>query len=80
MIGDRIDVNIAGGLDVPLPRMVHVRQKFELSKISSVSETVAQEFKKPGIKSMIKPGMTIALGVGSRGGKQYCRMRKSRRG
>ena len=30
MIGDRIDVNIAGGLDVPLPRMVHVRQKFEL--------------------------------------------------
>ena len=67
MIGDRIDVNIAGGLDVPLPRMVHVRQKFELSKISSVSETVAQEFKKPGIKSMIKPGMTIALGVGSRG-------------
>ena len=67
MIGDRIDVNIAGGLDVPLPRMVHVRQKFELSKISSVSETVAQEFKKPGIQSMVKPGMTIALGVGSRG-------------
>ena len=67
MIGDRIDVNIAGGLDVSLPRMVHVRQKFELSKIRSVSETVAQEFKKPEIQSKITPGMTVALGVGSRG-------------
>ena len=29
MIGDRIEVNMAGGLDIPLPRMVHVRQKFK---------------------------------------------------
>ena len=67
MIKDRIDVNIAGGLDVPLPRMVHVRQRFELSKISSVTETVAQGFAKPSIQSKVKPGMSVALGVGSRG-------------
>ena len=67
MINDRIDVNIAGGLDVPLPRMVHVRQRFELSKVSSVADTVAQEFTKIAIKTKIKPGMTIAVGVGSRG-------------
>jgi hypothetical protein len=65
MIKDRIDVNIAGGLDVPLPRMVHVRQRFELSKISSVTETVAQGFAKPSIQSKVKPGMSVALGVGS---------------
>ena len=29
MIGDRLEVNIAGGFEVPLPKMVHVRQKFE---------------------------------------------------
>ena len=67
MINDRIDVNIAGGLDLPLPRMVHVRQKFELSEISSITETVGQEFAKPNIHLKIKPGMSIALGVGSRG-------------
>ena len=47
MIGDRIEVNIAGGLDVALPRMIHVRQKFATPKL--------------------EPGMTIAVGVGSRG-------------
>lgn len=67
MIGDRIEVNIAGGLDVSLPRMVHVRQKFQLPKIESVTATVAAEFKKPDVRNKIKPGMTIAVGVGSRG-------------
>ena len=32
MIGDRIEVNIAGGLDIPLPRMVHIRQKFNAAE------------------------------------------------
>lgn len=67
MIGDRIDVNIAGGLDVALPKMVHVRQKFQLPRIDDVTATVVSEFAKPGIQSKITPGMTVALGVGSRG-------------
>jgi hypothetical protein len=67
MIGDRIDVNIAGGLDIPLPRMVHVRQKFQMPRLDSVSTAVIEEFKKPQVRDKVKPGMTIAVGVGSRG-------------
>ena len=67
MIGEKIEVNIAGGLDVPLPRMVHVRQKFDLPRVTSVSKTVAEEFQRPEVRARIKPGMTIAVGCGSRG-------------
>ncbi|HTT40541.1 MAG TPA: hypothetical protein VMH32_23035 [Burkholderiales bacterium] len=67
MIGDRIEVNIAGGLDIPLPRMVHVRQKFAAPKLASVSQTVAEQFKRPEVRAKIKPGMTVAVGCGSRG-------------
>ncbi len=67
MIGDRIEVNIAGGLDIPLPKMVHIRQKFQTQKVASVSQTVAEQFKRPEVRAKVKPGMTIALGVGSRG-------------
>ena len=67
MIGDRIEVNIAGGLEIPLPKMVHIRQKFQTQKVASVSQTVAEQFKRPEVRAKVKPGMTIALGVGSRG-------------
>ena len=67
MIGDRIEVNIAGGLDVPLPRMVHVRQKFALPRVENVSKAVAAEFLRPEVRAKVKPGMTIAVGCGSRG-------------
>ena len=67
MIGETIEVNIAGGLDVPLPRMVHVRQKFELPRVANVSKTVAEEFQRPEVRARIKPGMSIAVGCGSRG-------------
>ncbi|MCW5624967.1 MAG: DUF2088 domain-containing protein [Burkholderiales bacterium] len=67
MIGDRIEVNIAGGLDFPLPRMVHVRQKFKTPKLDSVGQAVVDQFKRPEVRAAIKPGMTIAVGCGSRG-------------
>jgi hypothetical protein len=67
MIGDRIEVNIAGGLDITLPRMVHIRQNFKTQKVDNVSATVAEQFKRPEVRAKIKPGMTIAVGVGSRG-------------
>jgi hypothetical protein len=67
MIGERIQVNIAGGLDFPLPRMVSVRQKFATSKIADVSQAVAEQFKRPEVRGTVKPGMTVAVGVGSRG-------------
>ena len=66
MIGDRIEVNIAGGLDIPLPRMIHVRQKFQMPRLASVSATVIEEFKKPEVRDKVKPGMTIAGAVAER--------------
>lgn len=67
MIGDRIEVNIAGGLDIPLPRMVHVRQKFPTPRLDSVTRAVVEQFKRPEVRSKVRPGMTIAVGCGSRG-------------
>ncbi len=67
MIGERIEVNIAGGLDIPLPRMVHVRQKFKTPRLDSVTKAVSEQFKKSEIRGKVKPGMTVAIGCGSRG-------------
>lgn len=67
MIGDRIETNIAGGLDIPLPRMVNVRQKFKTITLESVTNAVAEQLKRPEIRVKVKAGQTIAVGCGSRG-------------
>lgn len=67
MIGDRIETNIAGGLDIPLPRMVNVRQKFQAPKLASVTQAIQEQFQRPEIRAKVKPGQTIAVGCGSRG-------------
>lgn len=67
MIGDRIDFNIAGGLDFAFPRMVHVRQKFPMTRLDSISAAVAEQFARPEVRARIKPGAAIAVGCGSRG-------------
>jgi hypothetical protein len=67
MIGDRIEVNIAGGLDVPLPRMVEVRQKFEAVHLGDIAATVTKEFQRPEVRARVKAGQAIAVGCGSRG-------------
>ncbi len=67
MIEDRIDVNIAGGLDIPLPKMVPVEVTFESPVLGNIDQTVKEQFGKPEIREKIKPGKTIAIGCGSRG-------------
>jgi hypothetical protein len=67
MIGSRIDVTIAGGLDVPLPKMVNVRQKFKAERLSDIPAAVAREFQRPEIRGRVKPGQVVAVGCGSRG-------------
>lgn len=67
MIGDRIEVNIAGGLDVALPRMVNVRQKFDGAHLGDIPATVAREFQRPEVRACVKSGQVIAVGCGSRG-------------
>ncbi len=67
MIQDKIEVNIAGGLDIDLPRMIRVRQKFDCVELDDVTGTVVEQLKDPAIRERIKPGMRIAIGCGSRG-------------
>jgi lactate racemase-like protein len=67
MIEQRIEVNIAGGLDVPLPRMANVRQKFEATRLPDIAASISAQFKRPEVRSRIKPGQSIAVGCGSRG-------------
>jgi hypothetical protein len=67
MIGNRIETAIAGGLDFEMPRMVDVRQKFEAPSLASVTQAIATQFQRPEVRARIKPGMTIAVGCGSRG-------------
>ncbi|MGQ0579374.1 MAG: lactate racemase domain-containing protein [Betaproteobacteria bacterium] len=67
MIGDSIEVNIAGGLDIALPRMVEVKQKFDAAHLGDIAGTVAKEFLRPEIRARVKPGQVVAVGCGSRG-------------
>jgi len=67
MIENRIEVNIAGGLDVPLPRMANVRQKFAATRLADIPAAIAAEFQRPEVCSRIKPGQSVAVGCGSRG-------------
>lgn len=67
MIGDRIVVNIAGGLDIPLPNMIPVKVIFDAPKLESIDRTIAEQFKNSRIREKIKAGQTIAVGCGSRG-------------
>lgn len=52
---------------VPLPRMVKIRQRFYAPEVIDVSGELQKEMAKPGVGDRIKPGMSIAITVGSRG-------------
>ena len=67
MIPDKIEVNIAGGLDFPLPPMTRVRQKFDAARLADIPSAIGREFTRPEICERIKPGQVIAVGCGSRG-------------
>jgi hypothetical protein len=67
MIPDRIEVNIAGGLDFPLPRMANVRQKFEAQRLTDIGAAVTREFQRPEIRGRVQRGQVVAVGCGSRG-------------
>jgi len=50
-----------------IPRMFRLRQRFPQSKPVNIPATVQSEFNAEGILAHIKPGMNIAVAVGSRG-------------
>ena len=67
MIDSRIEVNIAGGLDVPLPKMVNVRQKFKAARLHDIPSAVADQFGRREVSGQVRPGQVVAVGCGSRG-------------
>lgn len=66
-MSDRIEVPIAGGLDVALPRMARVRQTFDPSRLDDVAAAVRAEMRRPDVAALVEPGQRIAVGCGSRG-------------
>lgn len=54
-------------IGVELPRMVPVRQVFSDDAVADVEQAVRDQFTRPEIASRIVPGMSVAVGVGSRG-------------
>jgi len=59
MIEDKIEVNIAGGLDVGLPRMVNVRQKFDSAHLGDIPATIALEFQSPTCARKSRPAESL---------------------
>ncbi len=53
--------------DVTIPRVVKVKQTFDRPKVKDVANEVHTRLEKTGLLSKIRPGQTIAIGVGSRG-------------
>jgi len=53
--------------NVPLPRMAKIRQSFAGPEVVDLAGTLIDQLAKPGVADTIKPGMRIAIGVGSRG-------------
>src|SRR5699024_12813563 len=53
--------------DIPIPNMLKVKQSFDDRKLENVEETLQQELNQEHIRRTVKPGMEIAIAVGSRG-------------
>lgn len=53
--------------DVPLPRLAKVRQTFPAARLDDVPGALRRELAKEEIARRVKPGMRVAVAVGSRG-------------
>ncbi|WP_425058879.1 hypothetical protein SCACP_35280 [Sporomusa carbonis] len=53
--------------DIPLPRMAKIRQSFPADEVKDVENTVRAELANTQVLERVKPGMSIAVAVGSRG-------------
>lgn len=53
--------------DVKLPKVVKIRQHFDRSHIEDIDAAVHETISKSSLARKIKPGASVAIGVGSRG-------------
>ena len=50
---DNVEINIPGGLDFAIPKMIRVKQNFEDHKIDNVATAVKMQIQRPEIKGKI---------------------------
>ena len=53
--------------DIPVPKMAKVKVKFDNTKIDDLEPALLAKLQQEHIQSKVKPGMEIAVAVGSRG-------------
>ncbi|APH05805.1 lactate racemase domain-containing protein [Bacillus weihaiensis] len=53
--------------DIPVPKMAKVKQNFDQTKIEDVEQAINEKLQVETIRSKVRPGMEIAIAVGSRG-------------
>ncbi|UOF89313.1 nickel-dependent lactate racemase [Fodinisporobacter ferrooxydans] len=53
--------------DIPVPKMAKVKVKFDDNRIENLGQALNEKLKQEKIQQKIKPGMEIAIAVGSRG-------------
>lgn len=53
--------------DIPLPRMVTIQQRFPADKVDDIRAALQTELAQTHIVNTVRPGMRIAIAVGSRG-------------
>ena len=53
--------------NIPIPRMVTVKQRFERPVIADVAKELMAKLSAANVLAKIKPGQTVAIAVGSRG-------------
>ncbi|MCP8970517.1 lactate racemase domain-containing protein [Ectobacillus ponti] len=53
--------------DIPVPKMARVKVTFDDTKIEHVGEALLDKLQQEHIRGIVKPGMKIAVAVGSRG-------------
>lgn len=63
--------------DIPIPKMAKVKQTFDATEIEDVTAALNDQFQQKNIGSLIKPGMQIAVAVGSRGLDRLVEMTKA---
>jgi len=54
-------------LKMELPKMVQVKQKFPAEHIQNIAGAVRQELTQEKIRTLVQPGQSVAVAVGSRG-------------
>jgi hypothetical protein len=53
--------------DIPVPKMIKIRQHFDNNKVENVEQVLKEKLQRDIIKKKIRPGMSVAIAVGSRG-------------